>query len=107
MPSVIVSDDVFQRLVQQAAMRNVTVEQLIAPLLELAAKNNGAQPPASAPAFDEWKKRFDAWMARVQTRASRYPPGFVLDDSRESIYEGCGEAKGNRVASPVLREYHD
>ena len=33
----------------------------------------------------------DAWMADVQKRAHRYPPGFVLDDSRESIYEGRGE----------------
>jgi hypothetical protein len=89
MPSVIISDEVFQRLAQQAATRNVTVEQLIAPLLELAAKSNGIQPPA--PAFEDWKKGFDAWMADVQDRARRYPPGFVLDDSRESIYLGCGE----------------
>jgi predicted DNA-binding antitoxin AbrB/MazE fold protein len=41
-------------------------------------------------AFAEWKKGFDAWMADVQARAHRYPPGFVMDDSREKIYEGCG-----------------
>ncbi len=41
--------------------------------------------------YDEWKKAFDAWMADVEARTHRYPPGFILDDSRESIYEGCGE----------------
>ena len=91
MPSVTIPDRLFQRLTQQAATRNVTVEQLIAPLLELAAKSNSTQLPALPPEFDDWKNNFDAWMARVQARASRYPPGFVLDDSRESIYEGCGE----------------
>jgi hypothetical protein len=90
MASVTISDEVFKRLCQEAATRNVTVEEFIAPMLELAAK--GAQVPSTNSAmFDEWKKRFDAWMTRVQARASRYPPGFVLDDSRASIYEGCGE----------------
>jgi len=30
-------------------------------------------------------------MQEVATRIGRYPEGFVLDDSRESIYEGRGE----------------
>jgi hypothetical protein len=59
-----------------------------------ASGSNGgeAQPlsPTNVP-FAEWKKNFDSWMAEVQARAQRYPSGFVMDDSRESIYEGCGE----------------
>jgi hypothetical protein len=94
MASLTIPDEVFHRLTKRAAALNVTVEQLIAPLLELAADR--ASPghltpsPTEAP-FADWKKNFDAWMADVQARAHRYPPGFVLDDSRESMYEGCGE----------------
>jgi hypothetical protein len=90
MPSVTVSNELFQRLEERAAALDVSVEQLIAPVLELATKTN-AQPLASALAFEDWKKGFDAWMDDVQERARRYPPEFVMDDSRESIYQGCGE----------------
>ncbi len=55
-----------------------------------AAKERSTLPSTVAP-FDDWKKYFDAWMADVQARANRYPPGFVMDDSRESMYEGCGQ----------------
>ena len=94
MPSLTISDEVFERLTKRAAALNVTVEELIAALLRLAAE--GANPghlkgsPTEAP-FAVWKKTFDAWMADIQARANRYPPGFVMDDSRESIYERCGE----------------
>jgi hypothetical protein len=40
---------------------------------------------------DEWSAEFGAWMRDVATRASAYPEGFVVDDSRQSIYEGRGE----------------
>jgi hypothetical protein len=30
-------------------------------------------------------------MREVAARAGRYPPGFMVDDSRETIYEGRGE----------------
>jgi hypothetical protein len=89
MPSVTISDEAFERLAKRAAAVNVTVEQLI---LNLASEDdgNGHPTPTRAP-FDDWKKEFDAWMAEVQLRAQRYPPGFAMDDSREAIYEGCGE----------------
>lgn len=94
MPSVTIPEEVFERLSKRAAALNVTVEQLIAPLLDLAAESHGSGHPAPSlteASFDDWKKKFDAWMADVQGRAHRYPPGFVMDDSRESIYQGCGE----------------
>jgi hypothetical protein len=94
MPSVTISVEVFERLARRAAALNVTVEQLIAPLLSIAAENHSsgdAAPALSDAPFDDWKKKFDAWMVDVQGRAHRYPPGFVMDDSRESIYQGCGE----------------
>ena len=90
MPSFTIPDETFNQLAKRAASLNVTVEQLIQRLAaESAANEQAIAPPV--PTFEEWKKKFDAWMADVQARADRYPPGFVLDDSRESMYEGCGE----------------
>jgi hypothetical protein len=88
-----IPDDTFQRLAQRAAERNTAVEQLITPLLELAVGGPVGQQTALLPEapLDDWKKKFDDWMADVQARAGRYPAGFVMDDSRESIYEGCGK----------------
>ena len=94
MPSVTIPDETFERLAVRAAALNVTVEELIAPLLDLAAQSggNGKSTPSTANvSFDNWKKSFDAWMTEVEARVHRYPPDFVMDDSRESIYEGCGK----------------
>ena len=94
MPSVTIPNETFERLAKRAAALNVTVEQLIAPLLDRAAESgaNGHPLPSLKEApVEDWKKIFDAWMADVQARRHRYPPGFALDDSRENIYEGCGE----------------
>jgi hypothetical protein len=52
------------------------------------------QNPASAPAQssgEAWTARFEDWMREVAQRANRYPEGFTLDDSRESIYSGRDE----------------
>lgn len=48
---------------------------------------NGTPPDdPSKLSYAEWKARFDAWINRPR------PPGpAFVDDSRESIYEGCGE----------------
>jgi hypothetical protein len=94
MPYLTIPDEMFQRLAKRAAALNVTVEQLVTPLLDLAvaSDSNGLPTPAPPEAgIDDWKTKFDAWMADVQARANRYPPGFVMDASRESIYERCGE----------------
>jgi hypothetical protein len=94
MRSLTVSEEMFERLTRRAAALHVTIEQLIAALLDLVAESDNKgqfTPSATATPFDNWKRRFEAWMAQVQTRAHRYPPGFVMDDSRESIYQGCGE----------------
>jgi hypothetical protein len=57
--------------------------------VEIIVREESAPPPETA--FNNWKAKFDAWMAEVEARAHRYPPGFVMNDSRDSIYEGCGE----------------
>lgn len=92
MPSLNVSDDLYQQLAQRAAALNLTVEELVASLAKSLDRPNGAVPPASATEpYVDWTKKFSSWMAEVQARATRYPPGFVMDDSRASIYQGCGE----------------
>jgi hypothetical protein len=40
---------------------------------------------------DEWRERFEAMLAEGRRWATDLPPGHVVDDSRESIYEGRGE----------------
>ncbi len=40
---------------------------------------------------DGWILELDNWMRDVAARAPAYPEGFVVDDGRESIYEGRGE----------------
>ena len=47
--------------------------------------------PGSHPlSHANWQTQFDLWMQEVDSRAARYPNGFNLDDSRESIYNGRG-----------------
>jgi hypothetical protein len=41
--------------------------------------------------YEEWKKLFDELLRDAALRSAAYPEGFVVDDSRESIYEGRGE----------------
>jgi hypothetical protein len=94
MRTVSIPDEIFVRLARQAALLNMTVEQLIVPLLEHAAENaEGGQVTAmpGEASYEDWKKKFDAWLADVHARAHRYPAGFLMDDSRERIYQGCGE----------------
>jgi hypothetical protein len=58
-----------------------------------ALRSQAAASPPSGATPDEWAQLFDAWMREVAARAGMYPPGFVVDDSRESIYEGRGEGE--------------
>jgi hypothetical protein len=86
MPTVTIPEPTFQRLTERAAALNMTVDELVAPIL-----NDLAAAGTSSTASGDWQRNFDAWMKEVAGRAGRYPPGFELDDSRESIYEGRGE----------------
>jgi antitoxin (DNA-binding transcriptional repressor) of toxin-antitoxin stability system len=42
--------------------------------------------PGQVLSGDDWQRELDEWCRDAQSRANRYPPGFVLDDSRETIY---------------------
>lgn len=88
MPHLSISDEVFERLTRRAAALQMSLEDLVNAALERLAEGPS---PAQAAHGDEWQRRFQEWMTEVASRAGRYPPGFVVDDSRESIYEGRGE----------------
>lgn len=91
MPSITIEPDTYQRLVRRAAELHISVGDLVAPILHQLAEFEGASiAPIDLP-FDQWKEKFDELLRLIESRADRYPPGFEADDSRESIYEGCGE----------------
>ena len=78
---------VLQRQVQRKPQRLVVIAmQAAQPVVE--------KPQLGAVVLGTAAQRERAiaeWMAQVQERANRYPAGFVVDDSRESTYEGRGE----------------
>jgi len=59
-------------------------------IVETLRQQTGTPRPTPLPA-DDWQRLFDAYLHEVAARAGGYPQGFVLDDSRETIYEGRGE----------------
>lgn len=88
MPSLNIPEDTFRQLAVRARALNISVEDLVRPVLEQLTKN-GSRAPASggqAPTLADRKLAFEEWTKHVESRADRYPPGHVLDDSRESIY---------------------
>jgi len=89
MPTITVPDDVYQRLAARAAAAGTTVEAIAVPALAQALKEVPLSP--SELPFIDWKKNMQALDAVIHTLMDgRLPPDFVLDDSRESIYEVCG-----------------
>ena len=92
MPTITIPEETYRRLATRAAAIGTTIEALATPVLEeFAQQSHGNGQPPSDLSYAEWKQRFDAHMESIETRADRYPPGHVVDASRESIYEGCGE----------------
>ena len=92
MATLNIKDDTYERLARKAVAKNTTVDDFVGPLLERLAETEPAsavQLPLRTAA--EREKALSEWMAQVQKRAGRYPAGFVVDDSRESIYQGRGE----------------
>ena len=90
MPTLTIPEETFQRLTRRASALKISLEDLALPALEGVAEEPSSTRRRTL-THGEWLANLDAWMAEVQTRAHRYPPGFRVDYSRESIYEGCGE----------------
>ncbi len=87
MPQVAVSEDTYRRLAARAAALNISVDDLVKPALDrLAEADTTAGEPPLPLAGDAWWAELEAWKRDAKDRAGRYPPGFVVDDSRETIY---------------------
>lgn len=87
MPHITVSHDTFRRLTTRAAALNVSVDDLVKPALDRLAETDTSAPEPPLPLTgDAWRAELEAWKRDAESRAGRYPPGFVLDDSRETIY---------------------
>jgi hypothetical protein len=72
MPTITVPAETYERLARRA------IEQAAAAPPDVPTVLTG----------EAWRQAFDALTREVQARADRYPPGFVLDDSRETMYFG-------------------
>ena len=85
MATLTIPDATYQSLEAQAELRNITVEELV--LLRLAAPITPVPEPLPPPLTGEARKAvFAAMKSAADKRADRYPPGHVVDDSRETIY---------------------
>jgi hypothetical protein len=96
MPHVTISEDTFRRLASRAAALNISVDELVRPALDrLAEAGNGtATPETPLPLTgDAWHAELKAWKRDAESLADRYPPGFALDDSRETIYREREDAQ--------------
>lgn len=87
MPNVTVPEDTFRRLSERAAALNISVDELVKPALDRLAEAGTSSPEPPRPLTgDAWRAELEAWKRDAEGRAGRYPPGFVVDDSRETLY---------------------
>ncbi len=94
MPHLTVPEDTFRPLAARAAALNITVDALVQPALDRLAETGTSPAEPSLPLNgDAWHAELNAWKRDAESRAVRYPPGFVLDDSRETIYREREDAQ--------------
>jgi hypothetical protein len=94
MPNVTVPEDTFRRLSERAAALNISVDELVRPALDRLAEAGTPSPESLLPLTgDAWRAELEAWKRDAESRAERYPLGFVLDDSRETIYREREDAQ--------------
>ena len=94
MPHLTVTEDTFRCLAARAAALNISVDDLVQPALDRLAETGTSPPEPPLPLTgDAWHAELNAWKRDAENRAGRYPPGFVLDDSRETIYREREDAQ--------------
>lgn len=76
-----IPDETYQKLLKQAQLQNITMEELVTPLLEKACVEETLPLQGEA-----WHQAFDALKRQIASYSGRLPKNHVVDDSRESIY---------------------
>jgi hypothetical protein len=95
MPHLNVPEGTFRQLSARAAALNISVDDLVKPALDRLAETgtSAPEPPPSPLTGDAWRAELESWKRDAESRAGRYPPEFVLDDSRETIYREREDAQ--------------
>jgi hypothetical protein len=94
MPNLNISEDTFRELRARADALGISVDDLVRPALDRIAQTAMPAPEPPLPlGGDAWRAELEAWKRDAKTRAKRYPPSFVLDDSREAIYREREDAQ--------------
>jgi predicted transcriptional regulator len=78
------------KLRDRAAATGKDFSTLVREAVEEKLAVNGGGSTSQEKPYDLWLAEFSAWMQAVTDRGKVYPPGFVVDDSRESIYGDRG-----------------
>ena len=89
MPTIEVSEETYRKLERRAARLQTSVPEVVKPLLDVPELP--AEEPATPEVIAERRRKFREMMDFFRSQPPLYPEGHVVDVSRESIYEGCGE----------------
>lgn len=89
MPTIEVSEETYRKLEQRAARLQTSVPEVVKPLLDVPEPPGDERP--SQAVIDERLRKFREMMDFFRSQPPLYPEGHIVDVSRESIYEGCGE----------------
>jgi hypothetical protein len=84
MASLIIPDQTYEKLVAIAAKTGTSPETLALQEIEKLIVTKAAERPYPTP--EERKAAMDRIAAFAKANAHKYPPGFEVDDSRETIY---------------------
>jgi hypothetical protein len=85
MPHLTIPEETFKRLAAKAAALHISIDEFVKPALDQLAGTD-LSSPAVPLTGEAWYAELIAWKRDAESRMSRYPQGFVLDDSRESVY---------------------
>jgi len=77
--------EILKTLKAKAEAQGVPLASLLRPLAENGSEQTPEQPFYATATPEEWVKAFRQWAASHRTLP------YLVDDSRESIYEGRGE----------------
>lgn len=84
MPVLTIPEQTFQWLLEQAALRNVSIEDVVVSAVARLPHSEVPLPDGVTP--EERLRAFERLTQSIEAEAHRYPPGHRVDDSRESIY---------------------